>query len=112
MPPWPSTQRPRRGRQFRQSPPPDGSQETWACYYRKYRPQEFSIVKHVVLPFFGMVAIAVPIYYLFKPPQPQPYNWFPWVGLGLVVVFILYSIWLVRRDPGLGDRVGSIIADE
>jgi len=28
------------------------------------------------------------------------------------VVFILYSIVLVRRDPGLGDRVGSIIADE
>ena len=81
-------------------------------YYRKYRPDEFSVVKHVVLPVLGMVAIAVPIYYLFKPPQPQPYDWFPWVGLGLIVVFILYSIWLVRRDPGLGDRVGSIIADE
>jgi hypothetical protein len=34
------------------------------------------------------------------------------VGLGLIVVSIVYSIWLVRRDPGLGDRVGSIIADE
>jgi amino acid transporter len=81
-------------------------------YYRKYRPQEFSVLKHVILPFLGMVAIAVPIYYLFKPPQPDPYNWFPWVGVGLVVVFIIYSIWLVRRDPGLGDRVGSIVADE
>ncbi len=81
-------------------------------YYRKYRPDEFNVVKHIVLPFLGMVAIAIPIYYLFKPPQPQPYDWFPWVGLGLVVVFILYSIWLVRRDPGLGDRVGSIVADE
>ncbi len=81
-------------------------------YYRKYRPTEFSIIKHIVLPFLGMVAIAVPIYYLFKPPQPQPYDWFPWVAVGLIVVFILYSIWLVRRDPGLGDRVGSIIADE
>jgi len=28
------------------------------------------------------------------------------------VVSILYSVWLVRRDPGLGDRVGSIVADE
>jgi amino acid transporter len=81
-------------------------------YYRKYRPDEFSVIKHLVLPFLGMVAIAVPIYYLFKPPQPQPYSWFPWVGVGLVVAFILYSIWLVRRDPGLGDRVGSIVADE
>ncbi len=81
-------------------------------YYRKYRPAEFSIIKHIVLPFLGMVAIAVPIYYLFKPPQPQPYSWFPWVAVGLIVVFIVYAIWLVRRDPGLGDRVGSIVADE
>jgi hypothetical protein len=28
------------------------------------------------------------------------------------VVAILYAVWLVRRDPGLGDRVGSIVADE
>jgi amino acid transporter len=81
-------------------------------YYRKYRPNEFNVLKHVVLPVLAVVVVAVPIYYLFKPPQPQPYNWFPWVGVGLIVVFILYSIWLVKRDPGLGDRVGSIIADE
>ena len=81
-------------------------------YYRKYRPQEFNVIKHVILPFLGMVAIAVPIYYLCKPPQPQPYNWFPYVALGVLIVSILYSVWLVRRDPGLGDRVGSIIADE
>jgi amino acid transporter len=82
-------------------------------YYRKYRPAEFSLVKHVVLPALGVVAIGVPIYYLFRPSPPtQPYDWFPWVAVGLVVVSILYSIWLVRRDPGLGDRVGSIVADE
>ena len=81
-------------------------------YYRKYRPTEFSPVKHVALPVLGMVAIAVPIYYLCKPPQPQPYNWFPYAALGVLIVSILYSAWLVRRDPGLGERVGSIIADE
>jgi len=81
-------------------------------YYRKYRPAEFNVVKHVILPVLGMAAIAVPIYYLCKPPQPQPYDWFPFAALGVIVVSILYSIWLVRRDPGLGDRVGSIIADE
>ena len=82
-------------------------------YYRKYRPDEFNVVKHIVLPVLGMAAIAVPIYYLFHPSPPvQPYDWFPWVAVGLIVVFILYSIWLVRRDPGLGDRVGSIVADE
>jgi hypothetical protein len=82
-------------------------------YYRKYRPAEFSVVKHVVLPALAVVVVGIPIYYLFHPsPAIQPYDWFPWVGLGLVAVSILYSIWLVRRDPGLGDRVGSIVADE
>ena len=81
-------------------------------YYRKYRPAEFNIIKHIVLPVLGMVAIAVPVYYLVKPGQPQPYNWFPYAALGVVIVSVLYSMWLVRRDPGLGDRVGSIIADE
>src|SRR5580700_3877886 len=81
-------------------------------YYRKYRPAEFNVVKHVVLPALGVVVVGIPIYYLFKPGQPDPYDWFPWVGLGLIVMSIVYSIWLVRRDPGLGDRVGSIVADE
>jgi amino acid transporter len=81
-------------------------------YYRKYRPREFNVIKHVILPFLGMVAIAVPIYYLCKPPQPNPYDWFPYAAAGVLIVSILYAIWLVRRDPGLGDRVGSIVADE
>ncbi|MFY9926764.1 MAG: APC family permease [Streptosporangiaceae bacterium] len=81
-------------------------------YYRKYRPQEFSVIKHIVLPILGMVAIAVPIYYLCKPPQPQPYDWFPYAALGVIVVSVVYALILVRRDPGLGERVGSIVADE
>ena len=81
-------------------------------YYRKYRPPEFNIIKHLVLPVLGMIAIAVPVYYLCKPPQPQPYDWFPYAALVILVVSVIYSLVLSRRDPGLGDRVGSIIADE
>jgi amino acid transporter len=81
-------------------------------YYRKFRPTEFNVLKHGVLPVLGMIAIAVPIYYLCKPPQSQPYSWFPFAALGVIVVAIIYSVLLVRRDPGLGARVGSIVADE
>ena len=81
-------------------------------YYRKFRPQEFEPVKHVVLPVLGMAAIAVPVYYLCKPGQAPPYSWFPYAALAIVVVSILYALVLNRRDPSLGDRVGSIIADE
>jgi len=81
-------------------------------YYRKYRPREFNLLKHLILPVLGMIVIAVPVYYLCKPPQPQPYNWFPYAALGVVVVSVIYALFLNRRDPQLGDRVGSIVADE
>jgi amino acid transporter len=81
-------------------------------YYLKYRRTEFNVIKHAVLPVLGMAAIAVPVYYLCKPGQPDPYDWFPYLALGIVLASVVYSILLTRRDPGLGDRVGSIIADE
>jgi amino acid transporter len=81
-------------------------------YYRKYRPAEFNVIKHLILPVLGMAAIAVPVYYLCKPGQSQPYNWFPYAALGVIVVSVIYATVLVRRDSGLADRVGSIVADE
>jgi amino acid transporter len=81
-------------------------------YYRRYRPTEFNVIKHLILPVLGMAAIAVPVYYLCKPGQSQPYNWFPYAALGVIVVSVIYAMVLVRRDPGLAERVGSIVADE
>jgi amino acid transporter len=81
-------------------------------YYRKYRPEEFNVIKHLILPVLGMAAIAVPVYYLCKPGQSNPYDWFPYAALAIVVLAVIYAITLVKRDPGLGDRVGSIVADE
>ena len=81
-------------------------------YYRRYRPHEFNIVKHAVLPVLGMAAIAVPVYYLTKPGQSQPYNWFPWAALAIVIAAAVYGYVLNRRDPTLGERAGSIVADE
>jgi hypothetical protein len=59
-----------------------------------------------------MVAIIVPVYYLSKPGQAAPYDWFPYAALGIVIVSVIYAFILNSRDPGIGDRVGSIIADE
>ena len=81
-------------------------------YYRRYRPQEFNVLKHVILPVLGMAAIAVPVYYLTKPGQSQPYNWFPWAALIIVLAAAAYGWVLNRRDPALGERAGSIVADE
>jgi amino acid transporter len=81
-------------------------------YYRRFLPDQFNVVRHVILPVLGMIAIAIPVYYLVKPGQPQPFNWFPYAALGVVIVSVIYAYFLNSRDPGLADRVGSIIADE
>jgi amino acid transporter len=80
-------------------------------YYKKFRPAEFNAIKHLLLPALGAAAIVVPLFYLVKPGQPAPYNWFPYVSLALVIVAFIYAVYLTRRDPSLGDRVGSIVAD-
>ena len=80
-------------------------------YYRRYRPQEFRAVRHLVLPGLGAVAILGPLGYLAKPGQPAPYDWFPWLALALVIAAVGYATVLTRRDPELGDRVGSVVAD-
>jgi amino acid transporter len=81
-------------------------------YYQRYLPDQFNVVKHVILPVLGMIAIGVPMYYLVKPGQDPPYSWFPYLALGIVVLAIVYAWILNRRDPTLGERAGSIIADE
>jgi hypothetical protein len=70
------------------------------------------VFKHAVLPLLGMIAIGVPVYYLCKPGQEAPYDWFPYAALAIVVVATAYGFLLNRRDPGIGDRAGSIVADE
>jgi amino acid transporter len=81
-------------------------------YYHRFLPDRFNVVRHGVLPVIGMIAIAIPVYYLVKPGQAQPYNWFPYASLAIVVVGTIYAFFLNRSDPGLAARVGSIIADE
>jgi len=49
---------------------------------------------------------------LCKPGQDPPYSWFPYAALVIVIIAVIYAAVLSRRDPGLGERAGSIIADE
>jgi amino acid transporter len=81
-------------------------------YYKKHHPEMFNAFRHAVLPGLGVVAILVPLYYLAKPGQPTPFNWYPYLALIVLVLAVIYASVLVKRDPGIGDRVGSIIADE
>ena len=48
----------------------------------------------------------MPLYYLAKPGQPTPYNWYPYMALGVIVLAIDLRDVSRRRDPGIGERVG------
>jgi amino acid transporter len=80
-------------------------------YFKKHRPQEFKAFRHAVLPLLGAAIVIVPIYYLAKPGQTEPYSWYPYISLVVLAGAIVYAMILVKRDPGIGERVGSIVAD-
>lgn len=79
-------------------------------YWRELRAQ-FSWFRHLILPLIGVCTIGFPLWALVEPGQSVPFNYFPWIALGIVVLAVIYAIILNLRKPGLGDRVGSILAD-
>jgi amino acid transporter len=80
-------------------------------YYRRYHRESFSLLKHLILPVLGVFAIGFPLWGLIAPGQTAPFNYFPWIALAIIVIAFIYAFILSRRDPTLGDRVGSIVAD-
>ena len=80
-------------------------------YFRRYDPERFSPLLHLVLPLLGAVAIGYPLYELVKPGQPAPFDHYPLIAAGVVVVALIYGGIVYARDRTLGERVGSVVAD-
>jgi amino acid transporter len=80
-------------------------------YWRRFHADAFSPVTHLILPLLGVAAIGYPLYELVKPGQPAPFNLYPWIALGVLVAALLWGAFVYSRDPALGERVGSIVAD-
>jgi amino acid transporter len=80
-------------------------------YMRRFHPEGFSPVKHLVLPLLGAFAIGYPLYELVKPGQSHPFNEYPAIAGAILLVALIYGAIMYARDRSLGDRVGSIVAD-
>jgi amino acid transporter len=80
-------------------------------YLRRFHPERFSVLMHLVLPLLGAAAIAYPLYQLVKPGQPAPFDKYPLIALGVLLVALVYAAIVYGRDRTLGERVGSIVAD-
>lgn len=80
-------------------------------YFRRFHPERFSPVTHLILPLLGAAAIGYPLYELVKPGQPAPFGSYPLIAACIVVAALVWGAWVYRRDPAIGERVGSIVAD-
>jgi amino acid transporter len=69
--------------------------------WRRHR-ATFSAVRHVVLPTLGSACLIVPFIELCGPGQPSPYNVFPFVALGVVVLAAVAAVVVVHRNPSAG----------
>ncbi|MEJ2480223.1 MAG: APC family permease [Acidihalobacter sp.] len=72
----------------------------------------FSWLRHALLPVLGFLSMILPVWGLVTPGQPYPFNLYPYVALAVLVAAFLYAWRMVGRDPGIAERIGSVVADE
>jgi amino acid transporter len=82
------------------------------AYMLKHHRTDFSPVKHLIIPLLGTALMLFPLWGLVQPGQPAPFNIFPWLTLGLLIVALIYGAILAKRSPDLVQRIGSYVADE
>ena len=81
-------------------------------YMLRYHREDFSAVKHLILPLLGTGAMLFPLWGLVQPGQPYPFNLYPALSLALLVFSVIYGAILAKRNPDLVQRIGSYVADE
>jgi hypothetical protein len=71
-----------------------------------------SVSEAIVLPVIGTVVMISPLWGLVEPGQSWPFNIFPWVALGVLVLALIYGLVIARLSPELAHRIGSYVADK
>ncbi len=81
-------------------------------YILRHHREDFNPVRHLIIPVLGTVFMAFPLWGLVQPGQPYPFNIYPYLVLGLLVLTLIYGVVLAKRHPDLVQRIGSYVADE
>jgi amino acid transporter len=81
-------------------------------YVVRYHRAELNIFRHFVLPIAGTLVMLFPLWGLVEPGQARPFNFFPWIALGVLVLSVIYGIVIARLSPGLAGRIGAYVVDE
>ena len=81
-------------------------------YMYRFHRSEFNVFLHLIVPVGGTILMLFPLWGLVEPGQPYPFNIYPYLALGLLVLSLIYGAILAKRDPELVQRIGSYVADE
>jgi amino acid transporter len=81
-------------------------------YVFRYHRSELSILRHALVPTLGTLIMLIPLWGLVQRVQPRPFDIFPWITLGALVVSVVYGILIARVSPDLAARIGVYIADQ
>ena len=81
-------------------------------YVIRYHRSELDTLRHILLPVAGTLVMLFPLWGLIQPGQTWPFNVFPWIALGVLVLSVIYGIVIARLSPGLAHRIGAYVADQ
>ncbi len=77
-------------------------------YYRQNFPEEYSVVRHAVLPAIGSVLMLLPIYGLLWPIPDWPFSLVPYILLLWVAGGAAYFFYLRKNHPERIDAMGRV----
>ena len=81
-------------------------------YMYRYHREDFSLLRHLIVPLVGTGLMLFPLWGLVQPGQPYPFSLYPKLVVGLFVLSLVYGAILAKRNPELVQRIGSYVADE
>jgi amino acid transporter len=76
-------------------------------FWVKHR-DEFSLVRHGILPTIGSLLMLLPIYGQLVPVPDWPYRLVPYLLVAWVIIGVGYFLVLRRRDPQVIDAMGAV----
>lgn len=79
-------------------------------YYWQRHHDEFSVWRHVIIPFIGLVGVGVVTYGNVHPTPPSPLRWFIWATVATIVASVAAAFYLQRRNPHRLVEAGQLFA--
>ncbi len=75
-------------------------------WFRRELQQEYSVVKHLLVPIIAMIGAGAALYGSLQPPPDPLLQTMPYVALVLIIVGLLYIAFLRASKPGLVAQIG------